>query len=54
MTPMRIQVLYCVSMKNNSTSPITDVAFVVAFDPGSRAMDRDRLGVVHLAPPGPG
>ena len=36
MTPMRIQVLYCVSMKNRSTSPITDVAFVVSLEPGWR------------------
>ena len=48
MTPMRIQVLYCVSMKNKSTSPITDVVFVVALRARLEGVDRDRLGLVHL------
>ena len=35
MTPMRIQVLYCVSMKNRITSPITETDRVVSLAPGS-------------------
>ncbi len=31
MTPMRIHVLYCVSMKNRRTMPITDVPLVAPF-----------------------
>ena len=45
MTPIRIQVLYWVSMKNKSTRPMTDVPLVGAFDARPQGRDGDRLGV---------
>ena len=38
MTPIRIQVLYCVNMKKSRTNPITDAVLVVLFGPDWRVL----------------